>query len=406
MTLSFAPQVLPLLPDIRRRFVGSMPTWGDVATNEVVTFVARRAREVAVAPFTLVDPSGSCPDDIRKFSAGRTVLVPEARITLLRKARVCGNGLIATADHQLLDESCIRQHHAYPMPSGSIDVRNTKPVAMTTKRIKEPTIILNGVFGLHFSHWTYDNLSRLTFVLEQLRSFKGYRIAVGFGTRRGGWCKPGTTQFASLSMLGFAKDDIVMVPEHDWYEFDQAIAVSEVNNFLPPTGRIWNAPEIFGFYGEIFERAGLARRARSRRVNLSRIDDNKRKCTNESEVIAATTARGFEHRTMAGVPLAEQMQFFSDIDVAVGPVGNNLLTLFAMQKGAKLVTFFPATGSYIMAYYQNFCSALGVELYALCGSREWWEGQPNVLNNLRWEVDVDSLTQLVDLACSAPVHSG
>ena len=89
------------------------------------------------------------------------------------------------------------------------------------------------------------------------------------------------------------------------------------------------------------------------------------------------------------------MQYFSDIDIACGPVGNNLLTMFAMQRGSRMVTYFPPQGAHIMAYYQSFCSALGVELYAICGSGEYWDDPKRSLNSLRWEVDVDSVARVL-----------
>jgi hypothetical protein len=203
-------------------------------------------------------------------------------------------------------------------------------------------------------------------------------------------------------MLGFTAPDIVMIPEHDWFEFDKAIVLSEINNFKPPTAHIWNAPEIFEFYDEVFHLAGLQRRKPFRRANLSRVTDKNRKCVNEQDVVDLTNSMGFEHGSMAGLPLSEQMQYFSDIDVLAGAFGNNLMTLFAMQPGSRIVTFFPPHAAYVMAYYQSYCSALGIELSAVCGSNQHWEGQPGLLNNLRWDVNVDAVRTLVEKACKTP----
>ena len=389
------PQIFDMLPDDRRIRVESLPNKGDVASGAIYSVQPTGTRDIPVEPFCLLDPSETCPSVILNYAAGRTVRVPESYVTAANNLRVSGNGLLATASGYLLHESCIRPHHGFPMGDGRVEVRSTNPVGQVTKRISEPTIILNGVYGLHFSHWIYDNFSRLTFLRRLMKSFAGHKIAVGFGDRRGGWCKPGTVQYECLSFLGFSSDDIIMIPEHDWFEFEHAIVMSEVNNFVPPAARIWNAPEIFPFYDEVFDLAGLERRQPWRRVNLSRMDDSNRRCANEVEVVELTESWGFQHKTLAGMSMADQMQFFSEIAIAVGPVGNNLMTLFAMQPGSKLVTFFPPKAAHVMAYYQNYCSARGIDLYAVCGHNERWEGSEGPLNNLRWDVDMESVGRLI-----------
>ena len=397
----FEPQIFDMLPDDRRIRVDSLPSSGDLASGAIHSVQAVGTRDVRVKPFRLLDPLKGCPPVIRDYAAGRTLRVPESYVTVANRLRASGNGLLVSASGYLLHESCIRPHHGFPMRDGRVEVRKTKAVGQVAKRISDPTIILNGVYGLHFSHWVYDNLSRLTFLRKLMKSFAGHKIAVGFGDRRRGWCKPGTIQYQTLSFLGFSADDVIMIPEREWFEFDHAIVMSEVNNFVPPATRIWNAPEIFSFYDEIFDLAGLERRQPWRWINLSRMDDSNRRCANENQVVELTESCGFQNRTLAGMSMADQMQLFSDISIAVGPVGNNLMTLFAMQPGSKLVTFFPPKAAHVMAYYQNYCSARGIDLYAVCGHHERWEGLEGSLNSLRWEVDTESIGRLIAEATGA-----
>ena len=397
--VDYNPQLVKKFPESDRRYLEADVFAHSEFTSGVSSVVSTECRELAIQPFELIDPKEQAAPAIRSYAGGRTLPLPRCTVSHASNARVSGAGLILSDDFRLLPESTIREHHAFRKQNDFVEIRETETIGEDKDIVEQPTIILTGVFPLHFSHWIFDNYAKLTFLKQTLGSLDGFKIAVGFGNRRGGWCKPGSIQYDCLKILGFGDDDIIMLHESKWTLFRSAFIASEVNNFKPPMHNIWSVPEIFDFFRDTFREAGLKRRAPSKRIHFSRTDDPNRKCINEPEVIDLASSHGFEEKIMRGVPIAEQMQFFSDVEIAIGPAGNNLLTMFAMQPGSKLITYFPKHGSHIISYYQTFCSAMGIELYAICGSEHWYEDGNNTLNDLRWNVDVDSIAKLLDRLC-------
>lgn len=395
--VEYKDQVLGMFNDKDRHLTITPPSFNDVSPDRIISVVSAARRQHKIKPFTLIDPEKSSTPIIQKYAAGRVETRDHSYVSFVKNLRVSGTGLLVTKQDEVLPESCIRPHHAfYSDDRQHVTIRHTEPVDKVVKTVAEPTIILIGVFPLHFSHWTYDNYARLCFARRVLGDLKGYKIAVGFGNRRGGWCKPNSYQYECLSFLGIPHEDVIMLHEKKWTEFEKAVVLSEVNEYKQPTQNICNAPEIFEFFDDVYTMAGLERRPAKNRVHLSRIDDQNRKCVNEQLVINDMQKYGFEEKVIAGMTMREQMQYFSDIDIACGPAGNNLITMCFMQPGSKLVTYFPPQASHFIAYYQSYCSSLGVDLYAICGSKFWWDGPKNSLDNLRWEVDPDLVNKVIE----------
>jgi len=150
------------------------------AGAEVVTAVARKAASYAASAFELIDPANQASPLLKRYANGRNIHIPECSISHVSNAKVAGTGIILSEGSKILPESTIREHHAYFTDDPEvIEIRNTEPAANVGTIVDEPTIILTGVFPLHFSHWMFDNFAKLTFIEQILGSLDGYKIAVG-----------------------------------------------------------------------------------------------------------------------------------------------------------------------------------------------------------------------------------
>ncbi len=397
---TYPDQCLKVYPEAKRSYGITVPSWDDVTPDKSVSVVAYGQRHSYIEPMTIIDKAGLVPDDILTYAKGRDVKTPPACATFSKKVKISGRGLILSHEDEIYPESCIREHHAYYQKDRQhVDVSLHVATDRIMQRVKEPTLILTGVFPLHFSHWLYDNFAKLMIAKTIFGDLSNFKVAVGFGDRAGGWLTRDCVQFQCLKALGIKFENVSMLPQDRWTIFDQAIILSEVNNFRPPTRTVWNAPEIFDFFRAMYRDCGLPLNKPTRHVHLSRTDNTNRKCVNEQEIIDHALSIGMEEKIIAGMTMKEQMQYFSEIKVAVGPVGNNLLTMCFMQPGTKLIVYFPSIAWHIIPYYQNFCSAGGIELIAVCATKAWETDEKPGLDGVRWEANVESLKQLIDVHC-------
>jgi len=389
-------QILKYEHPTQRKFVLNKSNLSDFDDHQLVSIVAAVEREVDIRPFHLVDKENQVSPEIRNYSKGRKALLPSQLVTFAKNVKVSGTGLIISNDERVLRESSIREHHAYRKSDEEVEIRNSDEISHISKRISEPTIVLTGVWPLHFSHWMFDNFAKLCYAKKLLGNLSNYKIAVGFGSRRGGWMTERSFQYQCLSFLGFAHENIVPLHEEKWYEFDDAILLTESNNFKPPVDKIYSDPEIFEFFNSVYSLSGLERKPAVKKVHLSRTDEVNRRCVNEEAVIKSLAPLGFKEKIISGMSMKEQMAFFSEIRIGCGPIGNNLISLFSMQPGSKLVTYFPKQASHFLSYYQSFCSYLGVDLFAICGTEVGWEGPKSQLDNLRWDVDHNEVLGIIE----------
>jgi len=396
----YPEQLLNLMTDDRRELAVLPPSFDDFENDKVISVVAAAKRQHKIKPFTLIDSKNTATPIIQNFAKGRIETRDPLYVSFVKNLRVSGTGLLVTKDGELMPESSIRSHHAFLTEDrNQATIKITESIDQVNSKVASPTIVLTGVFPLHFTHWLYDNYAKLSLARRVLGDLKGYKVAVGFGNRRGGWCKPTSYQYECLSFLGIAHEDVIMLHERKWVEFENAIVLPEVNNFKPPTQKIYNDPEIFEFFDDVYELSGLERTPKTTRIHLSRTDNENRKCLNEQAVIDKLARLGFEDKIIGGMTMREQMQFFSNIDIACGPAGANLTTMCFMQPGSKFITYFPPQASHFLAYYQSYCSDVGIDMYAICASKYYWDGPKTSLDNLRWEIDRDEVVSLIERLC-------
>jgi len=381
---------LPMLPRHRRRILRRAEFGTSAQDADIVTVRCRARRDVPLDPFALHVDGGKLGPEYHALAARNSISLPDAFVTLARNVRVCGYGLMVTSDDYLLHESNIRRHHAIMEGRDVCRIEQASP-PKATRRVAEPTIILTRVWPLHFSHWMYDNLGALTFVRELGLLTPSVRIAVGHGNRRGGWFKAGSVQADSLALLGIRPEQVLPLGEHTWTHFDNAIIPWPVNEFRQPIDRIFNQPEIFDLFRAMREQVAPGDRPAERKVFFSRLDTPLRRLKNEAEIIELVKPLGFEALTTGGMSLAEQIRLYADVSIAIGPIGNSLMGLCFMRPGSTVVVLTPEPLAYCLAYYQSFCSALGLRLLAVV-STDFDQGR---WNETPWQLAPDLVARVL-----------
>jgi len=148
----------------QRAYVDQVPKFSDISDNTARTMIVAPQRDHHIKPFNLIDPEGLAAPFLKTYAKGRTTPLEPALVSWGRNVTVSGTGLILSADKDIYPESCIREHHAfYSADKTTVEIKNTDPIDQISNRVSQPTIILTGVWPLHFSHWTYDNYAKLCF---------------------------------------------------------------------------------------------------------------------------------------------------------------------------------------------------------------------------------------------------
>jgi len=379
--------VVPALPNSRRRLVTPDELDRTQFPAELTTVVCKPERTIPLDPFEFFVDGALKDPKYQAAARGRNISLPASQVTYARDISICGYGLMMTSDGYLLPESNIRLHHAFPEGADHYRMEGV-PRPAAVRRVEEPTIILTRVWPLHFSHWMYDNLATLTFVRKLGDLGPSTRIAIGHGNRDRDLFKRKSAQAESLQLLGVDLERVMRLDEQEWVHFDQAIIPWPVNEFRPPFNQIFNQPEIFDLFQDMRKAAAPNDAPATKKVFFSRLDTPVRKLTNESQIIERLSPLGFEATTMGGLSLEDQIRLYSEIDVAVGPLGNSLMGLCFMRPGSTLIVLTPEPLVYCLAYYQSFCTSLGIHLVAIVSSHfgpnpEGVKG----MNNSPWTLD-------------------
>ncbi len=82
-----------------------------------------------------------------------------------------------------------------------------------------------------------------------------------------------------------------------------------------------------------------------KRIYISRNDARLRRVRNEEQVCSILEARGFQRVTLAGLPIARQVQLFRQADAVVAPHGAGLAHTAWCMPGTKIIEFFPGIGA-------------------------------------------------------------
>jgi hypothetical protein len=225
-------------------------------------------------------------------------------------------------------------------------------------------VMLCGWASEHFGHWVPEYLCRLAY-LEQHPRFADLPILVDAGM------PPQHLDFLRL----LAANPIVELAENTAVHVGELVVASpsiffpvhlKAGHEVPPESQ--GGLPLGGFR---YMQARVAERLppqgpAERRLYLSRRNSSWRRLTNEDEVCAALSGRGFEVLYPEDMSVEEQVRMYQQARIVVAPNGSSLLNAVFAPKDLKLLVL-SQRGLFNWGTFYGLMSELGYDLAFFCG---------------------------------------
>lgn len=248
-------------------------------------------------------------------------------------------------------------------------------------------VVLTSIMAEQFFHWMIDILPKFRMLEEagvewdSIDAFVVNRVD-----------KPFIEQ--TLAILGIKSPRLITSIEYPYIKADELIAVSPPCYVANPT------PWMVDFLRTTFI-PHIPELKSPERIYISRSKANRRILLNEADLHPILEEYGFEIVHMEEIPLLEQMAYFSNAKVIMGPHGAGFTNLPFAEPTTKLIEFF--SPQYINICYYNLSNLLDVDYYYLEG--EGYrppEGVNLSLGTTDIRVDIDKVRQLLEKAAVHP----
>ncbi len=188
----------------------------------------------------------------------------------------------------------------------------------------------------HIFHWLFESVVPLLAFLENGGRDLGMGLIVN--------AKPSGIQQVTLDFLKarykidsiepMSAGDALRVPE-----LRAAVALPYAPLALRPPAGIAMLTEFGEFIAGDAPANGLPKR-----VYISRRDARLRRVSNEDSILPILEKRGFKCVTLAGMPMAQQVQIFRQAEAVVAPHGAGLTHTVWCAPGTKIIEFIPGLG--------------------------------------------------------------
>lgn len=244
-------------------------------------------------------------------------------------------------------------------------------------------VVLTSIMAEQFYHWMIDILPKFQILLKANIDWDTVDALVINDLNR-------PYIQASLDMLNLPIPRIISSQQFPYIKAKEIIAVSPPAYVGSPRG--W----MVGYLRNTFL-PHIPQQLLPQRIFVSRAGAKKRRLENEDKVMELLETYGFVRVVLEKLPFLEQMAYFQQARVIVGPHGAGFTHLAFAQPGAKLIEFF--NPQYINVCYYNLSNLAGVAYYYLEG-----EGfrPPNGINlsigNADIRLDLRKLEQILALA--------
>ena len=216
--------------------------------------------------------------------------------------------------------------------------------AATRREITEEVTVVGGKASDAFFHWMVEIVPRLVglYLSEEATTRPIVMRPVRYRYQRE------TLDLLNLSP-SFVREDIIKV-SGAW--FPSHTITAKGNGQISP-----DAVACLNAFADMFK---LPKPAKKRRLYISRSDAKKRKVRNESELIAALTADGFEVCRLASMSLKDQIAAFRSAEVVVGQHGAGLTLIGVCSPQTKIVELYPER-FLAVSPFQSIASLAGLD---------------------------------------------
>ena len=230
------------------------------------------------------------------------------------------------------------------------------------RRTLDCAVLLHNCWDQGYFHWTTEGLTRLEGV-EQYSERTGRRPTLVLGP------DPPSFQVESLRLLGY--------DESDWIEWDGR--ATTVERFVVPSMRRGTRGSEAGLVAHRWLRDRLRSAVAERvdsdrfasRVYVSRADADRRRVTNEADVMEVLAEYGFEAYQLGEMSFVENVALFAGADVVVAPHGAGLTNLLYAEDASVVElfrqnntpTYFVLARQFGHRHRYVECRARGVDLW-------------------------------------------
>jgi hypothetical protein len=233
------------------------------------------------------------------------------------------------------------------------DVGNYKNYSLEgseDKQIVNPNPLFYFIYNFdNYYHFIYDTLPYLISYFELKKNVKNLKLLVSYPSKNKQEFYDFNLEF--LSLIGINKNDIIISCKDTLYT---DLYVSEsfthgVDSNLPPRN------EIFDFYNNIVGNVNLdyetpkkiyvSRRSwvHGNKKNIGTDYTNRRRLTNEDDLIDYLTNNGFSEIFTENLTTKEKIHIFKNAEIVVGPIGGGLCNLLFSPSNTNLISIVSPT---------------------------------------------------------------
>ncbi len=185
----------------------------------------------------------------------------------------------------------------------------------------------------HIFHWLFNSILPLLAFLESGGGEQDLGLIVN--------AKPSAFQSITIEFLKarYRVEAIEPLDQHEAVHVPHLKVAAPV----PHVPRALQSPLGLAVLDDLgkFIGAGSAQDGGPKRLYISRNDARLRRVLNEDDILPALEARGFKRVTLAGMPIARQVQLFRQAEAVAAPHGAGLAHIAWCKPGTKIVEFFP-----------------------------------------------------------------
>ena len=199
--------------------------------------------------------------------------------------------------------------------------------AKSTMHVSEPCLFLGG--DENYCHWFLRYLTRLV-LIEDFPDLKKLSLIVNEDLH--------PYQKESLKILEIPEKQLIKIPLGAMVTCEDIFVPAKLREIsFHEKGVRWIRQKFLKDQDKV----------RKKKLYLSRADTDRRKMTNEEEVIALLKEHGFETVIPGRMTLQEQIETFSDASIVVGAHGAGLINMIFAPRNAVLIELSDVLLSYM-----------------------------------------------------------
>lgn len=297
-----------------------------------------------------------------KILVGKPEYSNKAFVAILPGGRVWLDRAVISPDNKLLYDLSV-EWMASPEEHSIFKEEKLPPVTITN----ETVAMLNHPAGYNYFHWMLEAIARIHLIEQSKIKIDKYIInhrSLSF-------------QLDMLQACGIPKEKIIVPHENFHFKAKQLVVPSYVN--LP---NAWSCKYVRNL---LFNRVKITKNKEYERIYIIRT--NRRKITNEKEILGTLGKYGFKAVSLESMSLEKQMEVFYSAEIVIGAHGAGLTNLVFCRPGTRVIELFAPT--YIEPHYWLISRLMNLDYRFIIGKLKnpssYWSGFDDIKIN-SWDI--------------------